>query len=335
MSGRLLDLPPLDLVRSFVAVGRCMSITLAAEELCVTQSAVSRQVRALEEFLGCPLFVRGHRSIAFTEEGQRFFRTADIGLEQLGDAVAALRPARGEHAVALTTTIGVMSLWILPRIGAFQAAHPDVELRLVTATRLVDLEREPIDLAIRYHADAEPPPSAVRLFGEELVPAAHPSLRIEELEERDQLGKQVLLEFDDPSHPELSWSRWLSARGLGPVKKLGPGRVLRFNQYDQVVHAALAGHGVALGRLALIEPLLRDGRLARATRSPPVPVAYGYWLLARTRPISRHAGVVRAWILAEAHQTRTRALGARKSGSEGATSKAEYQASKLRTVRVR
>lgn len=115
----LLDLPPLELIRSFVAVTRCLSITLAARELCVTQSAVSRQIRALEQRLGCALFVRGHRSLELTGAGRRLFRIADAWLEQLGEVVAELRPPDGEPAVTITASVGVSSLWLLPRIGAF------------------------------------------------------------------------------------------------------------------------------------------------------------------------------------------------------------------------
>ena len=279
----LLDLPPLELLRSFVAVGRCMSITLAARELCVTQSAVSRQIRSLEDLLGCALFIRGHRRIELTSEGSRLFRSADAWLEQLGDTVAALRPSTTHASVTVTASVGVSSLWLLPRLGGFQAAHPDVELRVVTSNRLLDLEREQIDLAIRYGADADAPAGAVRLFGEELVPVAHASLCIAAIEEHDALKRQVLLEFDEPSQPRLHWSDWLKAAGVRRVK---PASIVRFNHYDQVVQAAMACQGVALGRLELVRPLLSDGRLALATRLPPRSIAYSYWMLIRRGALS-------------------------------------------------
>jgi DNA-binding transcriptional LysR family regulator len=293
----LLDLPPLELLRSFVAVGRAMSITLAARELCVTQSAVSRQIRALEGHLRCALLVRSHRRIELTPEGARLFRSADAWLEQLGETVAALRPSGSHVAVTVTASVGVASLWLLPRIGAFQAAHPKLDLRVVTSNRVVDLEREHIDLAIRYAAAADAPPGAVRLFGEELVPVAHPSLRVAAIEEPDELKRQVLLEYDDPSRPRLQWPDWLRAAGVRGAK---PASVVRFNHYDQVVQAALAGQGVALGRLELVRALLAAGRLTRASRLPPRSVDYAYWMLARSQPVSDRAALVSRWILAEA-----------------------------------
>ncbi|MFL6675014.1 MAG: LysR substrate-binding domain-containing protein [Massilia sp.] len=301
MSNRLLDLPPLDLVRTFVAVGRCMSITEAARELCLVQSAVSRQVQALEAALGYRLFVRGHRSIEFTNEGRRLFRSADSLLEQMGEVVAALRPAAARQAVTVSASIGVTALWILPRLGAFQLAAPDIDVRVAASNRFVDLERENIDLALRYCRRADAPPGAIHLFDEALVPVAHPSLGVTAAEDPAQLGVNVLLEFDDISRPWLQWPGWLRGAGAGTQKPKG---ILRFNQYDQVVQAALAGQGIALGRLELVRPLLEQGKLVRATARADVAADYGYWLLARRNPVSRDAPAVRDWILAEAARAR-------------------------------
>ena len=112
MSAPLVRLPSLDLVRGFVAVGRRMSITLAAQDLCVTQSAVSRQIHALEEALGIKLLVRGHRSIAFTPEGERLFRSADSAVQQLQDVVGELKGPTGRRMVTITSTMGLTGLWL-------------------------------------------------------------------------------------------------------------------------------------------------------------------------------------------------------------------------------
>ncbi len=299
MSNRLLDLPPLDLIRSFVAVGRSMSITLAAQELCLAQSALSRRIQALEAFLGYRLFVRGHRSIEFTNEGRRLFRSSDAWLDQMGETLAALRPTAAQHAVTISASIGVTALWVLPRLGGFQLAAPEVDVRVAASNRFVDLERENIDLALRYCKETDAPDGAVRLFGEALVPVAHPSLGATAIEDPLQLKRHVLLEFDDVSRPWLQWPAWLRGAGAGKHKPKG---FLRFNQYDQVVQAALAGQGVALGRLELVRPLLEQGKLTRATRNVHTEVNYAYWLIARSDPVSPHAGIVRDWILAEARR---------------------------------
>lgn len=309
MNRRLLDLPPLDLVRSFVAVARCMSITVAARELCVTQSAVSRQIRALEHHLRCALFVRGHRSIELTGEGRRLFRTADPWLEQLAATIDELRPTEARAAVTITASVGVASLWLLPRMGAFQAAHPGVALRVLTSNRVLDLERERIDMAIRYAAEADAPAGAIRLFGEQLVPVAHRSLGVTAIEDRAELPRCTLLEFDEPLYPRLHWADWLKATD---ARRVQPAGIVRFNQYDQVVHAALAGQGVALGRLALVEPLLRAGQLTRASRRPPRSLDHGYWLVTRSQPVSEHAPALHRWVLAQVQPAREDAAAPRR-----------------------
>lgn len=298
MPNRLLDLPPLDLLRTFVAVGRRMSITLAAQDLCIVQSAVSRQVQALEEALGCRLFVRAYRSIEFTPEGRHLFRAADPMLEQFGTVIGALRPASERPCITITATIGVTSLWLLPRLGAFQRSVPGIDVRVAATNRVIDLERDGMDLALRYCPDAEAPADAVRLFGEVLAPVAHPSLCVTAIEQAAQLRGQVLIDYDDSSRPWLQWKHWL--RGAGN-KGGAPGhRRLIFNQYDQVVQATLAGQGVALGRMALVRHLVDEGKLVMASGLPPLATDYGYWLVTRRDAASPALLAVRDWIMAEA-----------------------------------
>lgn len=258
MAVPLVRLASLDLIRGFVAVGRRMSITLAAQDLCLTQSAVSRQIAALEETLGLSLFHRGYRSIAFTPEGERLFRTADSAVQQLQEALEALTQGAARQPVTITASIGVAALWLLPRLGALQQRHPDIDLRVAATDKVLDLRAEGIDLAIRYASARSASPASIRLFDEAIVPVAHPSLRIAKLDAAT-LARHVLLEFDGPRRPMLRWADHLGALGLADARPRG---VLRFNQYDQVVQAALAGRGLALGRHALVEPMLADGRLA-------------------------------------------------------------------------
>jgi LysR family glycine cleavage system transcriptional activator len=303
MSLPLIKLSSLDLVRGFVAVGRRMSITHAAEDLCLTQSAVSRQVAALEEHLGVRLFTRGYRSIAFTPEGERLFRSADAAVQQLQDAMGDLR-AGGEAApVVLSASIGVTGLWLLPRLSRLQAAHPEVELRVSASDRVQDLRHDDIDLAIRYAPDTPPSPDALRLFGETVVAVAHPSFGADALRTRQALGRLTLLEIDPPRghlRPAwLQWAPWLKQRGWSAAKPRG---MLRFNQYDTVIQAALAGQGVALGRLPLMQPLLDDGRLVLVDPAR-TETDYAYWLLqadAAPRPAVRK---VAAWVAREAGGT--------------------------------
>ncbi len=302
MSIPLANLSSLDLIRGFVAVGRRMSITLAANDLCLTQSAISRQVQSLEESLGVKLFARGHRSIAFTAEGERLFRSADGALQQLQDVVGDIRTTGAARPVMLSASIGVTGLWLLPRLSRLQAAHPGIDLRVSANDRVSDLRNDSIDLAIRYAAAPKAPEGAVRLFGERVIPVAHPSFGAESLRSARSLGRLTLLDFDSPTHGPrhawLQWRGWLQHVGWADARPRG---VLRFNQYDQVIHAALAGQGVALGRLPLVQPLLDEGRLVCvAHEAQCFETDYAYWLIHAEKTPRAAVRHVADWVAAEA-----------------------------------
>jgi LysR family transcriptional regulator, glycine cleavage system transcriptional activator len=290
-------LASLDLIRGFVAVGRRMSITLAAEDLFLTQSAVSRQIIALEEALGVRLLNRGYRSIRFTAEGERFFRVADSALQQLQDGVNALAAGRERQPVTITATIGVSGLWIMPRLGGFQQRHPDIDVRVAASNKVMDLRTQSADIAIRYGAPANAPPGSLRLFGEAVAPVADPSLGVSRLD-AESLARQVLIEYDDSNRPWLQWADRLHSMGLSAIKPKG---VLRYNQYDQVIRAALEGQGIALGRIALIEPLLSQGRLvAVGSADADHARGYAYWLVQADSTPRDDVQVVLDWVKAEA-----------------------------------
>jgi len=175
MTTPLVRLAPLDLIRGFVAVGRRMSVTLAAEDLCLTQSAVSRQIHSLEDALGVPLFHRGYRSISFTTAGERLFRTADGVVRELQGAFdAIMRPAE-KQPVTITAGIGVTGLWLLPRLSQLQRSHPMLDVRVAANDKVLDLRTERVDLAIRYADAADAPTGATRLFDDTALAAADPS----------------------------------------------------------------------------------------------------------------------------------------------------------------
>jgi len=298
MSVTLNQLTSLDLIRGFVAVGRRMSITLASQDLCLTQSAVSRQIRTLEDMLGVRLFVRGHRSITFTAEGERLFRRADEALKQLQDVVGAVRVGVAARPVTVAASIGVAGLWLLPRLGDFLKRHPNIDVRISASNELSDLRSEELDLAIRYCLPEAAPAEAARLFGETVTPVAHPSLALPALRSREELARCVLLEFDGVYRPWLRWNEWLASQGWDGFK---PKAMLRFNQYDQTIQAAIAGQGIALGRLELIGPALADGRLAKVSIPRPGPATTNaYWLIRTSSTARPEVDDVASWIKAEA-----------------------------------
>jgi LysR family transcriptional regulator, glycine cleavage system transcriptional activator len=296
-------LPSLDLIRGFVAVGRRMSITLAAEDLFLTQSAVSRQVIALEDALGVKLLNRGYRSIRFTAEGERFFRIADSALQQLQDGVNALAAGSDRQPVTITASIGVSGLWLMPRLGGFQQRHPDIDVRVAANNKVIDMRAQGADIAIRYCAAAAAPAGSLRLFGESVAPVAHPSLGVSRLD-ADTIARQVLIEYDDSNRPWLQWADRLHSMGLSGVKPKG---VLRYNQYDQAIRAALEGQGIALGRVALIEPLLSERRLvAVGGADADHAQGYAYWLVQADLTPRGDVQVVIDWIKTEAHGVEAR-----------------------------
>ena len=259
-------LPPLDFLRGFEAAARHLSFTKAAAELFLTQSAVSRQIQALEEFTGVPLFERRHKALALTEAGQAYLRTVGPVLDQLREATRRLRESRTGHILTVTTTVSFASMWLVPRLARFRKRHPALDVRLTATHELVDIDREGIDVAIRDLAGPHAPPGAVPLVGEHLAAVCSPGYLKEARAARRPLAKvgdlrhHVLLYLHDPTGrwPWLSWSAWLEWLG---IEELVPAGTMGYAQYDQVVQAAIHGQGIALGRMSVGDDLVREGKL--------------------------------------------------------------------------
>jgi LysR family transcriptional regulator, glycine cleavage system transcriptional activator len=303
-------------LRAFEAVSRRLSFSEAAEELFVTQSAISRQIKGLEDELGAALFVRGTRHVEMTQNGQLLLRAVDGGLSKIDAAVRQIRAARSRKRVSLTTFASFGSLWLLPRIEAFQRDHPDIDIRVSAADAIADLDDPELDLALRYCSPAQAPAGAVRLFGEVLTPVVSRSLAEQirrgaapPLSQPADLVHHTLAEEDDTktSTEFLSWRRWLSVHGQPGLE---PKRWLYLNFTYQQVQAALAGHGVALARIALVFEALQRGELVEPFGAAGrIDSPYLYWLV--VAPGSRARPEVEqfcAWIVTQAADTR-RAVG--------------------------
>lgn len=301
------DLPvSLDLLRGFEAAARLLSFTGAAAELFLTQSAVSRQVQQLEEQLGVKLFERRTRALELTDAGERYFHEVSKALNHLREATAMVR-ARTEPVVRVTTTVTFASLWLVPRLTAFQESHAGISVHCVADNALRELERASLDVAVRYTTQAMAGPDAVRLFGEHVSPVASPAfLKKHAVHTVDDLMRLPLLERDDPGPGAwLSWKAWFKAMQLTPPRRSG----LSFSHYDQIVQAAMAGQGVALGRFPLIDDFLREGRLVRVLPSPQFALAIdrAYWLVVAPAAAARaEVGEFCAWLRDEAVRAGTR-----------------------------
>jgi LysR family glycine cleavage system transcriptional activator len=308
MHNTLRALPSLDFLRGFEAAGRRLSFTLAAEELFVTQSALSRQIKALEDALGVALFERKHRALALTPSGAAFHRAIGDTLAAIAAAADVVRGGAAPQGVTLSTTVSFASLWIIPRLSRFRAAHPEVEVYVSADDRVVDVTRGDVDVVVRYLPDASAPAGALRLFGERMMPVASPKLirrRGTPLARPADLARHVLLHLDDPEGrmPWLDWSSWLVSNGAPGLKPAG---TLRFTLYDQVIQAAVGGQGVALGRIPMIAAHLRDGRLV-APFAKRYDSARGYFAIVAPRAGERAdvAAFVR-WLQDEAAREKTR-----------------------------
>jgi LysR family glycine cleavage system transcriptional activator len=303
-------------LRAFEAVARRLSFSEAAEELFVTQSAISRQIKGLEDELGAQLVVRGTRHVEMTQSGQVLMRAVETSLPRIDSSVRQIRQTRSRQRVSVTTFASFGSLWLLPRIEAFQREHPDIDIRVQAGDAIADLDDPELDLALRYCSPAQAPASAIRMFGEVLTPVVSRSLaeqirlrKAPPLSKPADLTQHTLAEEDDTktSTEYLSWRRWLT---LHDQPNLQPKRWLYLNFTYQQVQSALAGQGVALARVALVFEALQRGELVEPFGTAGrIESPYVYWLVAA--PLSRSRPEVAQfcdWVLEQARLTR-RAIG--------------------------
>jgi len=254
------ELPSLDLLKGFEAAARNLSFTKAAGELFLTQSAISRQIQTLEDQLGVALFRRHHRELRLTEEGQTLYKTAGEVLRLLREVAGRLGSSPA-GMLTVTTTVSFAALWLVPRLNDFRRQHPGIDMRLAATNEIQDLEREAIDLAIRYCTPKAAGEGGVRLFGELVFPVCAKSvLGGRRLASPKDLSGEVLLHYDDPErrYPWLSWEVWFELTQTQGVKPAG---TLRFSHYDQLMQAAIEGQGIALGRSRFVDKWVKQGRL--------------------------------------------------------------------------
>jgi LysR family glycine cleavage system transcriptional activator len=300
---RRYDLPPLAQLEAFEAAARHLSFTRAGDELALTQSAVSRQIAALEAHYGLPLFRRLHRALRLTDEGQRLLQVVGDVLARLHEVGGELKREQRAKTVVVTTTPGFAGLWLIPRLADFTASRPDVDVRISAAYTLVNLNRDGFDLAIRYQAEERAREGAELLFGEVVMPVCSPRLlrdRSRPLKTPADLRHHVLLHLDSGPGADLQdWPIWLRAMKLDDIK---PASVIHFSQFDQLINAAIDGQGIALGRSPLLDKHLRDRKLmAPFKRAMASPRSY---YLERSNGASRKPEVqdFAAWVLAQARE---------------------------------
>ncbi len=288
-------LPPLKALHVFEAAARHLSFTRAAEELHVTQAAVSHQVKALEDYLGTPLFRRRNRTLLLTAPGQDYLPAVQRGFEVLRDATERLLQSQGRETLTVSVLPSFAARWLVPRLGRFVHANPDVDLRVAPSEQLADFERDGVDVGIRYGLGRYRGLRADRLLSEDIFPVCSPALQRSDnaLRKPADLCHHVLLHDDDHG----DWRTWLLAAG---VDKVDPGRGPVFTDSSMLIQAAIAGQGVALARGVLVRDELAAGRLVRPF-TLSLPTDYAYYIVCPATAAARPAVArFRQWLLGEA-----------------------------------
>ncbi|MBM3585632.1 MAG: transcriptional regulator GcvA [Alphaproteobacteria bacterium] len=288
-------LPPLNALRAFEAAGRHLSFTKAAAELHVTHAAISHQVRALEEHLGVPLFRRLTRAVKLTEAGRHLLPVLSDSLDAMAVAVRRVGGEGETGNLTVSLTPAFAARWLVPRLGGFQEAHPDIDVRLAPSVALVDFARDDVDLAIRYGRGAWSGVKSELLVTLDTVPVCSPALLdgARPLREPADLRNHVLL-HDDVGE---NWRRWLVAVG---VEGVDPSRGPKFGDENLMIQAAIQGQGVAVSESAIVAADIAAGRLVKPF-DISLPSGAGYYLVYPAVAAGRRAvKTFRDWILAEA-----------------------------------
>ncbi|SFI33099.1 LysR substrate-binding domain-containing protein [Jannaschia pohangensis] len=289
------SLPSLTALIAFEAAARTGGFTRAADELGVTQAAVSRRIAALEKDIGLPLFERRNRAVHLTDAGRDLFASVRTALDGLADTVERMR-APGAR-LTITVSVAFAHFLLLPRLSTFREAHPDIDLRVISEDAWTAPDDRQIDLGVRY---GTPPFRGMRVVGsldETLVPVCTPALadRLGPLTLTDLAQRRDIIKIDSAS-PEPGWLNWTAwFRQSGWTGGFAEAR-LRFSSYSDAAYAAMNGEGVALGWTRLLQRPLADGRLTTLPLSPVVPEDRHFILVPEGKPPSPERDAFAAWL---------------------------------------
>jgi len=285
-------LPSLNGLRAFEAAARHMSFTLAASELNVTQTAISHQIRRLEEELGVRLFIRQNRALSLTPEAKEYLPGIRAAFNDLRLATDRLLRKDDGHVLTVSTLASLAAKWLLPRISDFQEKHPGIDVRITTSTALVDFKRDGVDAAIRYGRGQWPGLRADWLMADKMFPVCSPELLAgkKPLKKPEDLADHVLLHSNDDD-----WRLWLTAAGLPTDISKQPG--VTFDLVFMTVQAAIDGLGVAMGRTSYVQDDIAKGRLVVPFQIT-LPVDAGFYLVSpEARSDSPKLAALRDWLL--------------------------------------
>jgi len=276
-------LPPLPALRAFEAAARHLSVSKAADELCVTHSAISHQLRALEAYLGYALFTKQGRGIGLTIAGKRLATATHAAFTAIADELTAITETHGKPCVNITTVPSFASRWLSPRLGRFIDAYPDIQLRLQASVQIESFAEQELDVAIRLGEGGWPNVHAERLMAESYDVVASPDFPGGLPQTTAALANYPLLRND--SDVWMSWERLADQMGFVlPASRT----TLSFDDSGLLVQAAVDGLGIVLARSSLVRDELRTGRLVRVLVDT-IPSHVGYWVVTRNPPPFRPA----------------------------------------------
>lgn len=282
----------------FEAAGRLGSFTRAAEELAMTQAAVSLAIRNLERDFAVPLFTRRHRSIALTEAGERFHADVSLGLTHIRKSAEELKAQGSDRHVTLSASTAFASYWMLPRLARLRDDLPDIDLRIQTSDRNVDLRREGLPLGIRTGRSGDWPGCGDALLAEEEVTAIVAPSYVEAngmpADVAEIAAGHRLIHLEEPFRPTLDWEDWFKGVGVTPPSRA---KGLLINDYVLVVQAVLGGQGIALGWKHLTDPMVEQRLLIPASDHVHRTGLGFHVVWPDDRPITRNAVRVRDWLL--------------------------------------
>lgn len=294
-------LPPLQTLRAFEAAARLASFTRAAREMSLTQGAISRQIRTLEQRLGVTLFERGDRGVRLSPVGAHYHDAIREALDAIARATAEVAVGRDAGPITVGTTSAIASLWLMPRLTGFRRREPELDIRVLASDRDFERSSGEVDLVIEYDRAVRSGDGVRRLFDEAVFPVCSPDYlrgRPGPRRPADLLGETLLVLDDD--HPDwLGWTQWFRAAGVDTRALRRP---IRINSYPMLLQAAVAGQGVALGWRHLVDDFLAAGTLV-----PPLPdpgVGLGAFYLSVTRPVPDGSPVARLrdWLQASVRE---------------------------------
>jgi DNA-binding transcriptional LysR family regulator len=294
-------------LRAFEVVARHLNFRSSADELALTQPAVSRQIQALERDVGGALFERSTRAVALTPAGRALLQVVSPWTERLDIAVRNIRGGLARKSVAITTFASFSSTWLIPKLEAFQRANPDIDIRVDASDAFIHLDNHDMDLALRYGTYEQMPKGAIRLFDEVIAPMASPWLMKSHtpIHTADDHAKFTLIELSDVTANQVNWLTWEGWLRQHHCKIKTGARWLRFNYAYQTVQAALAGQGVVLARLPMVAESLKNGDLIEPLPSVRLTSPMAYWLIARTGSLDRPEVLAFSnWLQKQARETR-------------------------------